>query len=346
MNKPLTHYRDRLRKTLLEWLWREWSALGVAGASTIETRNVIDPETLLLFTGSMGRGDPRLFDEVLDWLTTNGRLLNGPRLKRLLREYEFSSGRVIAAICSVLPKKGCRLDWKMEPAASVPEEALFLGADGRPLPDYGVRDPDFFAQGFRRGRLELRHYSKPPDPARPACLWLALRSLLGINCRVEIMIYLLTRSHGYPSQIARETGYTQRNIQDVVVELAASGQLHVTRKGREVQYRLTSPLWNKLLLGTQKPPQWVLWPAVLRTLELVWLRLFDETFEALSASAQASELFLLIQRIRPLLERADLAHCLTPESQGLGTDYFATFVADMDVVLTRTGIIERGKHDS
>lgn len=343
MNKPLTDYRDRLRQTLLKWLWREWSALGVAGASSIETRNVIDPEALLLFTASVGRGDPRLFDEVLDWLAANGRLLNGPRLKRLLREYEFSSGRVIAAICSVLPTKGCRLDWKMEPAASAPEEALFHGASGRPLPDYGVRDPDFLAQGFRRGRLELRHYSKPPDPSRPACLWLVLRSLLGINCRVEIMLYLLTRSYGYPSQIARDTGYTQRNIQDVMVELAASGQLRVSRKGREVQYRLASPLWTKLLLGAQKPPRWALWPAVLRALELVWLRLFDEKFEALAEGAQASELFLLVRRIRPLLERADLAHHLTPESQGLGCDYHATFIRDLDPILKQTGIAEGGQ---
>ena len=346
MNKPLTDYRDKLRQTLLRWLWREWTALGVAGASTIETRTVIDPEALLLFTGSVGRWDPRLFDEVLDWLLANGRLLNGPRLKRLLRDYEFSSGRVIAAVCSVLPTKGCRLDWKMEPAASVSEEALFHGADGRPLPDYGVRDPDFLAQGFRRGRLELRHYSKSPDPARPACLWLALRSLLGINCRVEIMLYLLTRPYGYPSQIARDTGYTQRNIQDVMVDMAASGQLRVTRKGREVQYRLASPLWKKLLLGTQGPPEWALWPAVLRALEVVWSRLFDEKFASLSESAQTGELFLLIQRIRPLLERADLAHLLTPESQGLGADYRATFIRDLDTILKRTGMAEGDKRDS
>ncbi|MEK7994210.1 MAG: hypothetical protein AAB403_10440, partial [Planctomycetota bacterium] len=122
-------YRDKLRLTRLRWLWREWTALGVAGTAAGEKRNVIDPEALLLFTGTVGRWDPRLFDEVVDWLSSNGRLINGPRLKRLLREYEFSSGRIIAAICSVLPKKGCRLDWKMEPAASGPEEALFHGAD-------------------------------------------------------------------------------------------------------------------------------------------------------------------------------------------------------------------------
>lgn len=340
MNKHLKEYKNTLRQTLLQWLWREWTALGVAGASPIETHNIIDPEALLLFTGTVGRWDPRLFDEVMDWLVTNGRLLNGPRLKRLLHESEFASGCVIAAICSVLPGKGRRLDWKIVPASSVPDESLFYGTDDRPLPDYGARDPEFLAQGFRRGRLELRHYSKQPDPARPACLWLTLRSLLGINCRAEIMLYLLTSTCGYPSQIARDTGYTQRNIQNVMVDLAASGQLRTTRKGREVEYRLASPLWKKLLLGSQEPPAWVLWSAVLRALEVVWLRVCDEKFEALSESAQASELFLLMQRIRPLLERADLSHLVTPESQGLGSDYRATFIRDIDTLLKRTGIAE------
>ncbi|MEI6809601.1 MAG: hypothetical protein WCN95_12845 [bacterium] len=340
MNKHLKEYSNTLRQTLLQWLWREWTALGVAGASPIEAHNVIDPEALLLFTGTMGRWDPRLFDEVMDWLATNGRLLNGPRLKRLIHESDGASGRVVAAISSVLPGKGQRLDWKIAPAASRPEEALFYGVDDSPLPDYGTRDPDFLAQGFRRGRMELRHYSKQPDPGRPACLWLTLRSLFGINCRAEIMLYLLTNASGYPSQIARNTGYTQRNIQNVMVDLAASGQLRTTRKGREVQYRLASPLWKELLLGAQEPPAWVLWPAVLRALEVVWLRVCDKKFKTLSESAQAGELFLLMQHIRPLLERADIAHLVTPERHGLGSDYCATFIRDMDTILKQTGIAE------
>jgi hypothetical protein len=345
MKKFLNESRGFLRQAISCWLWREWTTMGVAGASASEMRHVIDPEALLLFTGTAGRGDPRLFDEVLDWLTANGRLLNGPRLKRLLRAYEFSSGRVLAAICSVLPKKGCRLDWRMNQVESAPEEALFYGADARPLPDYGIRDPDFLALGFRRGQLDLRHYSQPPDPSRPACLWLTLRSLLGINCRVEILVYLLTRSCGYPSQIARETGYTQRNIQDVMVNMAASGQLLATRKRREVEYRLTSPLWKKLLLGAQKSPAWIQWPPVLRALEQVWLRLFDEKLEELSDSTLASELFLLVRKIRPHLECANLAHLLTPESKGLGDDYAATFIGDLTAILKHTGIVQDNPGD-
>lgn len=338
MDQRLKEFRGRFRRTVLRWLWREWSALGVAGASAREMRNAIDPEALLLFTGTLGRSDPRLFDEVLDWLVANGRLLNGPRLKRLLREYEMESGKVVAAMCQVLVARGRRLDWKMPPAGSAPEEALFQGEDGRPLPDYGARDPDFLAQGFRRGRLELRRYAQPPDPANPACLWLTLRALFGISCRVEIMLYLVSRTSGHPSQIARDVGYAQRNVQDVMVNMAASGQLRATRKGREVEYRLASPLWHRLLLADRDSPNWMLWPALFRALEQVWLWFSAEKTESLAESALTSELFLLVRRIRPWLERADLAHGLTPGNQGIGTDYVATFIRDMDVLLAQAGM--------
>ena len=45
---------------------------------------IIDPEALLLFTCTLGRHEPRLFDEVLDWLQENGRFINILRLKRIL----------------------------------------------------------------------------------------------------------------------------------------------------------------------------------------------------------------------------------------------------------------------
>lgn len=46
----------------------------------------IDPEALLLFTLEIGRDDPRLFDEVLDWLVVNERLVSVRRLRNLARD--------------------------------------------------------------------------------------------------------------------------------------------------------------------------------------------------------------------------------------------------------------------
>ena len=76
MKKSLKIFRDEYLELLLDFLWQEWSALGVAGQKKDPCRHVIDPEALLLFTCSLGRYDQRLFDEVMDWLTTNGRFIN------------------------------------------------------------------------------------------------------------------------------------------------------------------------------------------------------------------------------------------------------------------------------
>jgi hypothetical protein len=325
MSRRLKEYRSRLRGSLLDWLWSQWTTLGVAGASAVEERGLIDPEALILVSCTLGRWDPRLFDEVLDWLTVNGRFVSGARLKRLLKAHAFQSGRVLAAVSSILRQSERRLDWRFDPAPTSPEESLFLDEDGRPLPDYGRRDPAFAGLGLIRGRLDLRGYSSLFDPSRPPCLWLTLRSFMGNSSRVEILVYLLCNEQGYPSRIARDTGHSQRNVQDTLVDMAASGQLHVVKKGREVWYRLASDMWRRLFFGRKSAPRWLLWPPILRALEICCLGLHDRKMDALSDRAIESELFMLMDRARPWLERAGLSHLVSPRGRGLGPDYFSTF---------------------
>jgi hypothetical protein len=78
MKPSLTTYRDEYRELLLDLLWRQWSTLGVAGHGSAEQERIIDPEALLLLTCTAARCDPRLFDEVIDWLQANGWLINHP----------------------------------------------------------------------------------------------------------------------------------------------------------------------------------------------------------------------------------------------------------------------------
>ena len=85
MNQPLKTFKQEYQNLLLNFLWRQWSALGVAGQAGGEDVRIIDPEALLLFTCTLGRHEPRLFDEVLDWLRENGRFINVMRLKRILQ---------------------------------------------------------------------------------------------------------------------------------------------------------------------------------------------------------------------------------------------------------------------
>ena len=89
MNPSLKKFKGEYLTLLLDFLWRQWSALGVAGQVRANDDWVVDLEALLLLTCTVGRHDPRLFDEMLDWLQTNGWLINVMRLKRILRVEKF-----------------------------------------------------------------------------------------------------------------------------------------------------------------------------------------------------------------------------------------------------------------
>src|SRR5450755_2949369 len=75
--------RQRLRSSLLEFAWDEWAQMGVLAAAPRPRRWAQDPEALLLLTLEVARDDPRLFDEVLDWLVRNEPLISARRLRSL-----------------------------------------------------------------------------------------------------------------------------------------------------------------------------------------------------------------------------------------------------------------------
>ena len=79
----LLELRERLRQGFLEFAWRQWAQVGVSANIAGSDRWSIDPEALILFTIEVARRDPRLFDEMLDWLAENRGLLTMQRLRNL-----------------------------------------------------------------------------------------------------------------------------------------------------------------------------------------------------------------------------------------------------------------------
>ena len=76
--------RAEVTAALLELAWEQWSQLGLSAAPpACREERATDPEALLLFTLHVGRSDPRLFDEVLDWLALNAPLVSTQRLRNL-----------------------------------------------------------------------------------------------------------------------------------------------------------------------------------------------------------------------------------------------------------------------
>jgi hypothetical protein len=66
----------------------------------------LDIESLLLFTLHIGRFDPRLLDEVLDWCVTNADALSVQRLKRLRSsEPGNRTTRILSALAHLLSER-------------------------------------------------------------------------------------------------------------------------------------------------------------------------------------------------------------------------------------------------
>ena len=159
MNQSLKTFKSEYQDLLLNFLWRQWSALGVAGHSRGEDHWVIDPEALLLVSCTLGRHDPRLFDEVLDWLQENGWLINILRLKRILRKEKFAGARVLAGVPGLMSKGTDVTKWKqlakpVGPAS--PPEPFYFAEDGTPLLAIGEPDAHFAKYGFTRGPVRER----------------------------------------------------------------------------------------------------------------------------------------------------------------------------------------------
>lgn len=303
MSMQLAQFRDHYLEVLLAFLWREWTALGVAGQDRRPPGHVIDPEALLLFTCSIGRYDPRLFDEVMDWLLLNGRFLNVQRLRNILLKEGYEGGPVLAAVADWLGQRTRVTKWKIvaqrargadvaqgdlagfrvreepEPLhsqhARVPVEAvsLFYLPDGRVLPVLKARDDTFLRHGVLRAPLQPRGLSSIFSASAFPARLLRLRALLGVGVRCDVLNYLALNGEGYPRRMARELYCAQKSVHDVLADLECAGAV-VSEKGpRERTFRLTTvgvevtghPIGESL---------WINWPALLRVCESVW-RLVD-----------------------------------------------------------------------
>ncbi len=332
MNQPLKTFKQEYQNLLLNFLWRQWSALGVAGQGGDEDGWIIDPEALLLFTCTLGRHEPRLFDEVLDWLGENGRFINVMRLKRILQMEKFAGERVLAAVAGVLAKGTEATKWKMLASSVDPlgaTEIFFFTSDGKPQPVLDEPEPHFAKCGFRRGPLRLRGYSQKFRPAQPTNLALQLRALLGINVRCECVLYLLTHEAAHPSEIARETYCFERAVQGTLVDMSQSGVVGLRTQGREKHYWLKPEHWGALLNRPQVFLHWVTWPPLFSALERIWLKVNDPRLETLDPLLQSSELRQLMAEVRPSIERARFDRHLSDNREYLGEKYLPVFLADV-----------------
>ena len=325
--------RDRWPEELVRFAWSQWAQLGVFAPSERADRWSIDPEALLLLTLEVGRNDPRLFDEVLDWLLQNERLISVQRLRNLCID-DVDRALVEGALAWVArhqPRSRAR--WSQRGAGKAGETQLLFRGLRRPVSN---PDPAFLAHGFLKPETEPSGKSRPPDVDRPAAFAFRLRLLFGVGSRPEVVRYLLTTpAPDVPAQLVTEAvGFAKRNINETLGALTAAKIVVAFEVANEHRYYIDRAQWGQLLRLTPET-----WPE-----HRDWIQLFRAlrqlTRFMASSDAESRSSYLGASRARDTAERiaqdlrfvgVDVGTALT------GADYWRSFDAILERTLSRLG---------
>jgi len=296
-------FRDLFLENILNFLWRQWSALGVLGESRTKDPWALDPEPMLLFTLEMGRYEPRLFDEVMDWLAVNGKWIDIQRLRGILRGKDTITRNLVGAVAEFLTKEADERKWRnlsrfcrsQASSDSGKAESLFYEKNGQPHPISKNPDASFLSCGFHRPRLAVRRMTRQVPITSHSTVRFLLRALLGLGSRAECLIYLLTHDGGHPSEVAKAIGLSVRGTQDALIELSRSGLILTRVKGkRKIEYWLSHERWWEFLsrgsIEEIEKPVWIDWIALYSALSRVWTTMDEIGKDEISDYMRSSKL--------------------------------------------------------
>jgi hypothetical protein len=297
--------RDEIVADSVALAWDQWSQLGVSGhVPRRREERAADPEALLLFTLEAGRSDPRLFDEVLDWLATNEHLLSVHRLRNLCSD-ETDAALVNASLGSSL---GSRAPGGSKTRASRPAqlEPLFWSV---PAPTAEV-DESFEFNGFARSPFRASGKSQKPRLRDPISFAFRMRRLLGVGVRAEVIrVLLTTRAPRLSGRvITADASFAQRNVREGLTHLVEAGVIDVGEISDDRYYSIRHADWASLLGLSAAPelPFHYEWIPTLRALTRIvrWLR--QPGLDELSAYLQASKARTLVDDIAAELQSAGI----------------------------------------
>ncbi len=260
----LSTLRQRLSDQLVAFAWAEWAQMGLLATPHRRSPWAQDPEALIVFTLEIARAEPRLFDELLDWMLLNEPLLSVRRLRAMCID---ETDRTLTT---------ATLTWltRHRPRARLGNGSMtHAPAKLQPLFQHGIQinqpDEDFAAAGWLRPVLSPSHKSQHPDTTRPINLAFRLRQILGVGIRAEVVRVLLSTEAPWVNAqaLARSTGYSKRNVHDALAGLNAAGVVSAFTVGGKQRYTADRSAWATLL-GTipDELPAHRDWPQLLTVL--------------------------------------------------------------------------------
>lgn len=311
--------REELQGRLASFLWSQWAQMGVLANTERSDRWAADPEALLLLTFEVGREEPRLFEEVLDWLVKNERLISVQRLRNLVRD--DADRTLVEAVLGWLGerRRRPRLEARSGSNGAATDAQPFFRNSSLPVTD---PDPAFLAQGFLKPRSEPSAKSQAPDLLLPINFAFRLRQLLGIGARAEAARVLLTidAPRVNVQVLAKSTAYTKRNVQEAVTSLTAAGVLFSFEQGNEQVISIPWDRWAQFLELDQLPTQED-WPQLFAVYRRVLRWMADPAREGLSDYMLSSEMRTLAEEVAPDLRFAGIR----TSPAGNDSSYFERF---------------------
>jgi hypothetical protein len=316
--------RDEVQGALTNFLWDEWGQMGVAASTKRHDTWATDPEALLLLTFEVGRGEPRLFDEVLDWMVVNERLLSVQRLRNLA--VDEADRALVEAAVGWLGVNRPRTRLNSKPGKAEDPQPFFRDSQLK------VSDPDpaFLAQGFVKPRSEPSGKSQAPNLVLPINFAFRLRLLLGVSVRAEVARVLLATDRPWMNaqELARSTAYAKRNVREAATSLASAGFVFSHSIGNENLFE-ASPRWPYFLNidDIDDLPELKDWPQIFRGLRKILRWLADPANRELSDYLLMSSARTLVEDIEPDSTFAGLPRPTSDWSRDLPS--FESFVREV-----------------
>jgi len=357
---------ENISQGVLDILWSQWSTLGAYLTAEQTTTVVVDPEAALVGTCSIGRADPRLFDEVLDWLIVNYGLIKTARVTGFVKNETEETARTVAAVAdytssvvghemlaSIIKQERNRIVHQQTREA----ESLFRTStiDSRLETPARERNSKFFEWGFKRSEIVTRGHSATPNLNNPANVMLLMRTHYGKSARAEILTYLLTGKTANSYQIARMIGYNQSTVYRELVAMSAGGLVMLEGRGKSTQYwidrdKLARSLWFTESIDI---PVFFNWADVYRAFEDAIKTLSDISSKKLGNVLKVEACVDLSERIVPLVRGASepLKEVAAPDPAKLkrpgGVDEIVDFI-ERALNVTRDAIsgIDKRKNGS
>lgn len=254
-------------------MWPQWIALGAALAGKPCRQSIVDPEALVVASCSLGRNNPRLFDESLDWTIANHKLLKTSRLRFITSEYDAETRRTLAAFADyVSGDVGTEVMGKLQEEAQTEGEVRtvpFWLHDKQADPQTVGADETFLRWGFVRGTPRIRKHSGRPDLENPVNLMLRLRENYGKGARADCVTYLLTDKQGSSNAIASKIKYKQPSVYRALEQLVSAGVVGKYGQAGWGDYWIDAPEIATVLGLKGKRPIFLVWPDIFRAFYLV-----------------------------------------------------------------------------